>query len=86
MQGVPEIEGMQKTESPLAEIEEKTVIELFGIRVCTDTRLKRTVKFRGYLPNRLALSNDISVPCRTSYRLTNASLFDLGDQTCDTPS
>lgn len=33
MQGVPELEGMQQTEAPLDEIEVKTVIELFGIKV-----------------------------------------------------
>lgn len=33
MQGVPEIEGMQETEAPLTEIEVKTVVELFGIKV-----------------------------------------------------
>lgn len=35
MQGVPELEGMQQTEAPLDEIEVKTVIELFGVKVCT---------------------------------------------------
>jgi hypothetical protein len=35
MQGVPDIEGMRNSEAPLDEIEAKTVIELFGIKVRT---------------------------------------------------
>lgn len=43
MQGVPELEGMQQTEAPLDEIEVKTVIELFGVKVRTLREVKRTI-------------------------------------------